>query len=149
MLVTHLLGQRAPAHRLHGARCHTDLELRQTRELHAIDGAADRVVVDIRVHEATQEVLVVSFFVNAVNRDFEGAQGLVITGREGIHAADDPQSPGGRSIGGSRADRRAIDVRGRIRQPLELLVVNRCVDVRPAILNLETRLVVLHARLGH
>src|SRR5439155_15431395 len=108
---------------------HTDLELRQTRELHAIDGAADRVVVDIRVHEATQEVLVVSFFVNAVNRDLEGAHRLVIAGREGIHAADDPQSPGGRSIGGSRADRRAIDVSGRIRQPVELLVVNRSGDV--------------------
>src|SRR5205807_186152 len=32
---------------------------------------------------------------------------------------------------------------------LELLVVNRCIDVRPLILNLETELVVLHGLQGH
>jgi hypothetical protein len=105
--------------------------------------------VDVLVKEAALGVLVVSIFVNAVDRDQEGAQGLRGTGREGREGGDDSPSLGCRAIDGRRADRHTFDILGCIRNSFKLLVISRCVDEHPAVLDLEADLVVPHGLQGH
>src|SRR4029077_12312470 len=71
VLVRHLLGQCAPAKILRVARGDPELILRQTRELVAVDCAADWLIVDVVVRAAALVVLIVSIFADAVDRDLE------------------------------------------------------------------------------
>ena len=96
------------------------------------------------VHEAALEVLIVGIFVIGIHRYAEVLDGLHIAARERIDAADESHSFRCRAIGRLRADRHVLYVHGLIQQSLELLVINRQVDIGITILNLETDFVILH-----